>query len=355
MARRSLVSSRTLKLSCVLGALVAWNGCLVFTSISDLGGQTRPTADASDEGLEGGGLRDVDGGTDAPGSFGSALLIARTAPGLRGISVDSTRVYFANEDTSEVRFAPKTGDGDAGSSLLAAVAKPTDLAIDSSRVYWIQNDGTANLGGSFPFRSIRKDGTDPLNGGGNYFTSRRMTMAGGQVFTSTLSAGSQWYVMRDGTGLGAAKPTGSNCVVSDGATVFYEMRGVLYTHPDPDSGVPFATADATDLAVDETSLYWITADGAVQKLEKTKRGEKPIDLAAGLSGTARIAVDEQSVYVSMWGLGPETGKVVRIPKAGGRAVDVATGLREPWGIAVDATGLYVANHGDGTILAVPRE
>lgn len=93
----------------------------------------------------------------------------------------------------------------------------------------------------------------------------------------------------------------------------------------------------------------------MQKLDKDKRGEMPIDLATGLSATTRIAIDAQSVYVAAWGIGTGAGRVVRIPKAGGPLVDLATGLNEPWGIAVDVSGVYVANHGDGTVIALLRE
>jgi hypothetical protein len=360
MAHRSASLSRALKASSFGIALVASSGCLVFTSIADLGGQTRPTADGGDapeEGADSGGLTDrlVEGGA---GTFGPSTVIARTAPGLRGVAVDSSRVYFTNDETGEVRYTPKTGDGDAGSTLLSVATRASDIAVDATRVYWIQyeKDTGGNLGGSFVFRSIRKDGTDLANGGGNYFTSLRMTMAGGHVYTSTFTAGSQWWIMRDG--LGVVQPVNTpamKCVVSDGATVFYELGGVLRTYPEPDGGgIPFATVDATDLAVDETDLYWITASGSVQKLGKDKRGDKPIDLATGVSAATRIAIDDQSVYVTAWGIGTAKGRVVRIPKAGGPPVDLVTGLQEPWGIAVDAAGVYVANHGDGTVLALPR-
>jgi hypothetical protein len=60
------------------------------------------------------------------------------------------------------------------------------------------------------------------------------------------------------------------------------------------------------------------------------------------------------VYVTARGLEEATGRIVRIPKAGGPAVDLATGLHEPWGIAVDGSGVYVTNHGDGTVIVLPR-
>ena len=350
MGRRSRWA---VKVACLAGSLLASTGCLLLTSVSDLGGQTRPTsADGSDDAPGDAVLQDGpprDGGT----AFGPSLAIARTAPGLRGVGVDLTRVYFANESTGEIRSAPKAGDGSGGSTIVVATFKPTDLAVDATRIYWIDKSA-ANLASSSVFKSSKKDGTDVVPGP-NYNVSVRMTLAAGHAFTSTMTASSVWYVMRDGTGLdpGSFGPS-ATCIVSDGATVFYGRAGVLRSFPEPDGGPPLATTDATDLVVDDTALYWITASGAVQKLDKDKRGGTPTVLAAGVSGLARIALDEKNVYVTAWGLGADTGRVIQIPKAGGPAVDLVKGLHEPWGIVVEATGLFVTNHGDGTVVALPR-
>lgn len=67
-----------------------------------------------------------------------------------------------------------------------------------------------------------------------------------------------------------------------------------------------------------------------------------------------MAADPTNLYVTAWGIGPRTGRVIAIPKAGGPAVDLATGLGEPWGIAVDESGVYVTDHADGALIAIPR-
>lgn len=348
--------SLALNVAGLAGALLGPSGCLLL-SLADMGGSNpAPSEPAAPDAAPVAPSKDA-APKDAALALGPARVIARTVPGLRGVAVDAARVYFANEETGEVRFAPKAGDGAAGSTFLTAAKKPTDLVVDAVRVYWIQDVRTvaSDLSGSFPFRSIAKDGTDLLDGGRNYLTSARMTMAGGQVLTSSFDASGQWSIRRDGTLLvqtGAASPI--KCVVSDGATVYYEVGGALHTYPERDGDVPFATADATDLALDAASVYWITAGGTLQKLDKARPGEKPIDLASGLASSARIAVDEQNVYVTAWGTGATTGRVVRIPKAGGPELDVATSLSQPWGIAVDASGVYVTNHGDGTVVVLPR-
>jgi hypothetical protein len=348
--------SLALNVAGLAGVLLGPSGCLLLSLIDSGSSNPAPTEQPAADAAPIVPPKDAapkDGAT----ALGPARVVARTAPGLRGVGIDAARVYFANEDTGEVRFAPKAGDGAAGSTFLASAKKPTDIVVDATRVYWIQDvrAQTSDLSGSFPFRSIAKDGTDLLDGGRNYLTSVRMTMAGGQVVTSSLDASGQWSLRRDGTLLvqtGAAAPI--RCVVSDGVTVYYELGGALRTYPERDGTVPFATADATDLAVDGASVYWITSSGAVQKLDKQRPGEKPIDLATGLSSSSRIAVDEQNVYVTAWGTGTATGRVIRIPKAGGPAIDVATSLNQPWGVAVDASGVYVTNHGDGTVIVLPR-
>lgn len=349
-------ATRALTLAGLAATVVTTSGCLLISAIAGASSSSdsTPAEDAAAAPVP------VPVATDAaaPGAvrFGAPLVIARTAPGLRGVGVDAARVYFANEATGEVRFAPKKGDGAAGSSVLAAGYKPTDVAADATRVYWIQDerDRASDLTKSFAFSSVSNDGTDLVNGGSNYLTSSRMTFAGGRVFTSTFTASAQWGIRRDGTLLVHTGGVAPKCVVSDGTVVYYELSGALHTFPEPEGGAPLTSADATDLAVDETSLYWITSSGAVQKVAKSKRGATPIELATGLVASSRIALDAAGVYVTARGLEEATGRIVRIPKAGGVAVDLATGLHEPWGLAVDGSGVYVTNHGDGTVIVLPR-
>lgn len=347
----------------VASAALASSGCLVFTSISDLGGQTRPTDDLGDGGVASDGAATTDSaGPDGAASdarreatFGASFVIAQTAPGLRGLDVSGTQVFFANEDTGQLRAVAKTtapGAAGEGTIIVPGAIKPTDLVVDATRVYWIQTEDTT--GAANAYRSVKHDGSDPQAAGGDFSTSRRMVREGFHILTITFDASSNLSLRRDGQRLVEFGRNGtSKSLTSDGTTVYYERGGTIARFPEVDGGPAFAIADPVDMAVDERAVYWITGSGLLQKLDKSAGGT-PVDLATGLSAATRLAVYEDDVYVTAWGTGTTTGRVVRVPKAGGAAVDLATGLSGPWGLAVDASGVYVASYGDGTVRAIPR-
>jgi hypothetical protein len=110
----------------------------------------------------------------------------------------------------------------------------------------------------------------------------------------------------------------------------------------------------TDLATDETHVYWLTASGEVVRLAKDKPGGAPEVLAAGQPALARLVLDGPLVHFTLGGGAVGDGAVRTVPKVGGAVKELARGLRGPAGLAVDATGLYVAVHDDGTVLRLAR-
>lgn len=103
----------------------------------------------------------------------------------------------------------------------------------------------------------------------------------------------------------------------------------------------------TSLAVDGTSLYWVSPpDGTVKKIPKG--GGTPTTLANS-QGAWDLAIDDSSVY---W-LGWSNDSVVKVPKGGGALTTLATGQSQPTGIAIQSGAVYWTNTGGNQVLAMP--
>lgn len=113
-------------------------------------------------------------------------------------------------------------------------------------------------------------------------------------------------------------------------------------------GQPKTLVDNVDrprgIAVDDTGVYFATADGLVQVIPKDGGQARPI--AMGQS-PARVVVDATSVYFTDAGL----QGVYKAPKNGkGAVVPIAENLPDPFAIAVDETGVYWSNQHDGSVM-----
>jgi hypothetical protein len=102
------------------------------------------------------------------------------------------------------------------------------------------------------------------------------------------------------------------------------------------------------LAVDATSVYWLSTD-AVMKV--AIGGGKPTTLVSGQPDPQGIAVDATSVY---WTTMDTDGKVMKAPLAGGEPTTLASAQQFERsiarGIALDATDIYWTNRDSVTKL-----
>lgn len=220
-------------------------GCGAFGADSDDEAPRPPEADA---GLDG-------PGPSGPGTrFAPGRELLRTAPGLRGVAVDGTRLYFTNEDTGEVSSLAKDGTAPV---TLARVTAPTDIVADATRVYWVDTRGPGGVTEN-AYRTTRKDASD-LQYGPAYEVSKRIVLIAGHRFRITRRSDAAWYVLRDEEDVLAALGFSlqPKCVTSNGITTFFELEGKILTVPAQDGGASLALADAADMVADEGSLYWI--------------------------------------------------------------------------------------------------
>ncbi len=111
------------------------------------------------------------------------------------------------------------------------------------------------------------------------------------------------------------------------------------------------------VAIDATRVYWTSAlDGLVRSCPLAGCGGTPTNVATGQTVPWSIAVDQTSVYFSVWngsiGAPAQNGGAIRkCPLAGcsGAPITLASAENQPWQIALDAQYVYWTGFKDGTV------
>jgi hypothetical protein len=263
------------------------------------------------------------------------LAMGETNP--TDIAVSSTHVYWINPGalSGAVRRVP-TGGGTA-TTVAGNQTAPAHLAIDGSNVYWTYTTG------------IRKA---PLAGGA---VSLVTSWASGPVPTGLASDGNDVYWCMDNGDIrrvpvgGGAQSLLISAVTPGGLTTdtthFYwgDYDGV-YKRPKPDntSFVWLTNQQQSDvhvLDVHAGQIYF----GLFNTVSRMSTSGEPISTVdTSTSGASAVAADDTYVYWSTAG-----GTLRRALAVGNGAVDLAVGATR---VAVDSTYVYWTNAGSGQIL-----
>ena len=151
-------------------------------------------------------------------------------------------------------------------------------------------------------------------------------------------------------------PDGSNyriCISAMSGTVS-DCSNSYFTIQSIQEGVlTLATglSNPTDIAVDDTSVYWAEyGSGTVKKVSKD--GGAVTTLASGLYSATSLAVDSSYVYFAD-DVGINAASIKKVSKSGGSSTTIASGQPSAWKVTVDGANVYWTDGYGGTIRKVP--
>jgi hypothetical protein len=269
------------------------------------------------------------------------------------------------------------------------------ISVGPTGLYWVNSQGlmTIPAAGVVP-TLLAAPGQEPLALGstGVYFVNIQWSPDGltseDAIWTVPLTGGAPALFLpipRVGMAMEQQHPTS---MAADATHLYWTVRGHQGgVWQAPLAGGPparlFTGYVAGPLAIDATSIYWVTGDLAAQPpwapfppsttiAKMPLSGGTPAVVTSGWDAITAIAVDETSVYWLDAGnpsQGP-SGTVDKVPLEGGPPVTLATGQTIGWGtpgnvnwnryLAVDATGVYWGTEGtqansysDGAVMKVP--
>jgi hypothetical protein len=260
------------------------------------------------------------------------------------LAIDSTNIYWANED--EESGVPSNNGSIAMASLGGGMQvlagqrlAPSGIAVDATTVYWV-DAGTATASGS-----VNKV---PIAGG-------PVTMLASAVNPSAIAVDAT-NVYFTTISVTAVDPGGHDTYASTiarvpkaGGAVTVLVKSGVYT--------------PSNLLVDATSAYWV--DGGDRSSDHTGifkvaiGGGVPTALAIGDFYNRGLALDASSVYFAT------RDSIKKVPVAGGTATTLATApdlAPSPGALAVDAHDVFFTTTGNqstcmqyrtGTIAKIP--
>jgi hypothetical protein len=233
-------------------------------------------------------------------------LASDTSPPI-DITVDSTSVYWTDSD-GDVMKTPICG----GASVVLAQGQGwlKGIAVDSTSVYWAGASGVSKV---------------PLGGG-----TPELLAAGSQVSALAVDAAYVYWsdLVVDAVAVIRSVPVGGGAL----ATLAAE-----------------AGAPSSFIALDTTSVYWVSGGQALVRALKT--GGAVTTLIPSIGGGGPIAVDATQVYFP--GTGDEMFSVMSEPKAGGAASELAVDQSGLTRFALDGTTVYWVDGLLGTIVSAP--
>jgi hypothetical protein len=285
------------------------------------GAATTEPSDSSEAGAA--GAARVVGPPSSCGKPGQPVTVTSSSDPVLGITLDATHAYWTT-GRRIADAAPSGGTvmrvalaGGAPETLVSDQPLPTDIAVDSHNIYWID-------------AFSRQVMTAPLTGGepSTFATT-------GQPSALTVDASNAYWLSFDYTTLTSAV---MKAPLAGGAAIQLAPAG-LHTG---------------GLAVNASDVYWIDLDPDSVPQSTAHLMQAPLDggpattLFSTAGGVRGMAVDEHSAYLVV------DDSVLKFPLAGGTPASVASGIVEP-SIAVGTTDVFItySNGGSESLLKAP--
>ncbi len=290
----------------------------------------------------------------------TARIVAVSQGRPRWLTVDRESVYWtevgfdADGRTAGTLMRLARNEGATPIAMASGIENPQDLALDASRLYWLEGAGLACADSAVG--SIGKDGTSRSAVGVVCYRGRAVRVD--ETHTYVLGALGE-IVRRSKDGATQVELQGKDGVATSLAlgpeTIYFGSGGgiqqISKTANELGTKRLFAAdADTVGLTTDDTHVYWASTRGTLERLEATRSGRPPQRLASGLLRPIHVALDTRWAYVASEG----DGTVKRVEKMGGELEKVFSGVEEPCGLAADDVDVYVADCATGVITALRR-
>jgi hypothetical protein len=328
----------------------------------DAAAEAGAASDASDGGFcEASGP--CNGTCQADGRCMMKLASAQVLP--TDIALDSSNVYWtvagSGATGGTVLSLPKGGavDGGAPSTLASGQNFPSAIAINGTDAFWTDSNGqtvmkVALTGGSPTTIASAQNAPSALALDG---TNVYWANLGGQVMQAPLGGGTATTLG------GGISPWG---IAVSGGTLYwttypntnYTTLNVFALNIAAHTGSTFASVanlgnpQRHGVVADTSHLYFTGSDVYSIPLS----GGTVTTIAVPFGSPIGLAVDGSNVYFTA-GANSSFGEVLRAPLTGGSVTTLATGQANPGGIAVDGTSVYWVTGGtsassstDGTVM-----
>jgi hypothetical protein len=245
----------------------------------------------------------------------------------------------------------------SGPLRVVKATAPTAIAVDTTRVYWIDNGSMPSTLYTAPLDCNDACTATTIGSSGGLRVIR--VVGDGDVFASGDSevwhyvySNSQWISR-------LVAPVGVGSLLAyDGLAVFLSSMGVIRRlSVDGTMVAPFATGDGTPYAAidsDCMAVFAATASGVPQIRVFPLPSGPPNAVPEPLLGTSvnASAIDRQYLYYGLL----NSGGVVRVRRSGMSSQVIAPAFNA-WGVAVDETSLYFVDQlpaGGGSIYRVVK-
>jgi hypothetical protein len=312
------------------------------------------------------------GGACAAGTCGPVTLA--TAHGSVGIAIDSTFIYWADNEAGVINKVSKslTRQGVPSSVATGAAAQNVQgIFSDGTYVYWTNKTAAGEVRRALPtglgVTIIASNQSQPDWVASNGTTVAWTNQTGNQVMSASVDGGTPTRL--NTTGELGTLPAG---IAIDSASVYYATKtaggGLAETVPLAGGSVSeLGTATYVGIAIDSDNVYWTGGFSNPIVSQNTKAGTtatvKIIATGSMLRCPLAVASDGANVYFLDQGtdssgtLVANAGALYRVPVGNGGtlAPPLVAGLTDPQGIAVDGTAVYwVTGGANGAVMKLVK-